>query len=114
MADLLAALRHCRDHNSSPIPTPSISNAIDRFIASDLGIIRSYTYGSATDGLRIGDYGHFELGEDGARRFVRLGHVEELMGVPLSIDSGCMTSDAEGIWSEERAWENDERMRWVS
>ena len=112
--DLLAALRHFRDPNSSLISTLSISNAVDCFIASDLGTIWSYTFDSTTDGLRIGDYGHFELSEDGARRFVCLGHVEELMGVPLSIRNLWSTRDARGIWSEEQVWENDERMRWVS
>ena len=76
-------------------------------------MVWSYTSGSVTDGLRIGDYGHFELSEDGTRRFVRLGHVEELMGVPLSVGSWWVTRDAMGIWSEVRAWENDERMRLV-
>ena len=76
-------------------------------------MIWSYTYGSATNGIHIGDYGHFELSEDGARRFVRLGHVEELMGVPLSFVSWWVTRDAWGIWSEVQVWENDERMRWV-
>ena len=94
--------------------TLSISNIVDRFVASKLGMIWSYAFDSTIDGLRIGDYGHFELGEDGARRFVRLGHVEELMGVPLSFGSWWWTRDARGIWSEGQVWGNDERMRWVS
>ena len=94
--------------------TLSISNIVDRFVASKLGMIWSYAFDSTIDGLRIGDYGHFELGEDGARRFVRLGHVEELMGVLLSAWSWWRTRDARGMGSELRRWENDERMRWVS
>ena len=111
---LLPALRPLQTLSMSAMPiNPSIKHALDRFVASDLGMIWSHTSSSTTDGLRIGDYGHFELCEDGARRFVRLGHVEELMGVPLSVGRWWQTRDARGIWSDFREWENDERMRWV-
>ena len=111
--DTLIALRPLQAPNVSITPTPSIQYALDRFASSEMGRIWTYTSDSSTYCPRIGEYGCFRADVSGPRVFVRLGHVEETMGVQLAVGDWLSTMNARGMWDEVRLQENYERIRYV-